>query len=240
MFGFLSKKVSFRDLNFSSDCHSHILPGVDDGSDSIETSIQMLRKMMEIGLKKVVLTPHINPDVYPETNETLIRNRFDDFINDLPYDIKSALQISLGAEYMVTQNFENRDPSQLIRFRPKSVLIEMSYLFPSSNMEQAIFNLVMAGLQPVIAHPERYLYYAHNYGDLERFHDMGAQFQMNLLSLSGTYGSDSLAILKWLLNKGWYSYIGSDAHSLPHMNNVSAMRFDHSLLEKIHSNTIIL
>lgn len=231
MFDFLKKKASFADLGFTSECHCHVLPGVDDGAKSIKESMVILRGMIRMGFRSIVLTPHINPDVYPGNNEAQIKKLFHDFVSALPEDITSALDISLGAEYMVTAGFEDSRPSSLLQFLPGKVLIEMSYLYPSKNVEDAIFNLVMSGITPVVAHPERYLYYAQKRSIFERFHDMGAEFQMNALSLSGAYGYESMSILEYLLSKGWYTHIGTDTHGISHLQNLYSMHFNARLLE---------
>lgn len=231
MLDFLKKKASFDHMGFDSDCHCHVLPAVDDGARNQEESFLMLREMISMGFRSVVLTPHLNPDVYLDSNESFIKQRYFGFISMLPDDIRSSLNISLGAEYMVTQGFEKRDPSELLQFKPGKVLIEMSYFYPSKNMEQAIFNIVMAGLTPVIAHPERYLYYAGHNGFFERFRDMGAEFQMNAVSLNGAYGGESMPILSYLLERGWYSYVATDAHSVASLKAIRKMRFDRSLLD---------
>ncbi|MCQ2181827.1 MAG: hypothetical protein MJY89_00245 [Bacteroidales bacterium] len=230
MFDWLKHKATFRQLGFTSDCHCHLLPGVDDGVKSFEESVEALRRMHAMGIGSAVLTPHVNPDIFPGNTEDFLRSRFSEFVAALPDDIRSSMLLTLGAEYMVTPGFEDRDTSELLQFQPGKVLIEMSYLFPSGNMEQTLFALSMAGLRPVIAHPERYLYYADKLEKFERFHDMGAEFQMNLLSLGGAYGKGSMRILRFLHEKGWYAYRGTDAHGAGTLEDISGMRFSAELL----------
>ncbi|MDO4949744.1 MAG: hypothetical protein Q4E55_06210, partial [Bacteroidales bacterium] len=116
-------------------------------------------------------------------------------------------------------------PEELLQMEPGKVLIEMSYYYISPIIEKAIFNLMMAGITPIIAHPERYVYLADSLSSFDRYHDMGATFQLNLLSLSGVYGPASMRILDYIKRKGWYSYLGSDAHSLHHFESITSMRF---------------
>lgn len=222
MLGWLKHKSDFCQVEFTADCHCHLLPGVDDGVGAFDEAVECLRLLRSSGVESVVLTPHINPDVYPLNTEEFLRERYDEFVGRLPEDLLCpsespdgcSLKISLGAEYMVVPGFEKRDMTSLLQFLPGKVLIEMSYLFVSPNMEQVLFEISLSGLTPVIAHPERYLYLADHLGTFERWHDMGAEFQMNLLSLSGAYGRSSLRILRYLHDRGWYSSTGSDAHSL--------------------------
>jgi len=101
----------------------------------------------------------------------------------------------------------------------------MSYMYESKNMSQAIFNIVMAGLTPVIAHPERYLYLATNVTQFDIWHDMGARFQLNLLSLRGTYGPASIRIMEHLLRHNLYDMAGTDTHTVDHFHSIAAMKY---------------
>ena len=223
---FRKKTASFSDLELNSDWHCHVLAGVDDGVKFIEESISILKSMKESGITNVVLTPHLNPEIFPDNTESSLKERYDLFMESLPDDVKNGLNIRLAAEYMVCVGFEDRNPSELLQIANDKVLIEMSYYFPSQNMEESIFNITSAGLVPVIAHPERYLYYAGDLSVFERYHDMGAEFQCNLLSLKGVYGPASIKILEHIMRKGWYTYIGSDTHTLNHFSSIRRMEFN--------------
>jgi len=229
-FHWFSRKCVFSDLNFNSDVHCHILPGVDDGVNTVEESEECLRQYISMGISSVVLTPHINPDIFHSNTEGYLLSRYDEFTRSLPPDIISSVKLSLGAEYMVVKGFEKRDFSKLLQFQPGKVLVEMSYLYPSSNIEQALFALSMANVTPVLAHPERYLYLANSLDTFERYRDMGAEYQMNLLSPIGVYGPESMRILKYLHQKKWYSYYGTDAHNLSTILKISTMRYDRALV----------
>jgi len=237
LFDFLRKKpATFGSLELTSDWHCHVLAGVDDGVGEIEESISILKSMKESGMTKVVLTPHLNPEIFPDNTEDSLRERFQWFVNALPADVRSGLELTLAAEYMVTEGFDQRNPDELLQIDNDKVLIEMSYYFPSQNMENAIFNLTSAGITPVIAHPERYLYYANSLPVFERYHDMGAQFQCNLLSLKGVYGPASIKILEYIMKNGWYAYMGSDTHASRHFESIRGMEFNSaypSLLTKV-------
>lgn len=199
--------------------HCHLLPGVDDGFRNEESSLKAIGRMMEAGTRSIVFTPHMNPDVYPEIGEERFREVYSSFKEKLP----AGLEAHLAAEYMVVNGFEDRaaeHPETLLTFPDGSILVEMSYYFRSPNLERAIFNLGMAGLHPILAHPERYLYMAGSLSDFDKIADMGCRFQMNLLSLTGRYGRDSLRILKYLLGKGMYSFAATDLHSIPQLDTI--------------------
>jgi|GEM_PF-5260894 Capsular polysaccharide biosynthesis protein len=155
----------------------------------------------------------MNPDVYPDESEAHFRQVYDSFVPLIPEEL--GVKTSLAAEYMVVPDFEQRaaHPESLLTWPDGSILIEMSYFFRSNNLEQTLFELNMAGLNPILAHPERYLYMVKSLKDFEKFQDMGCRFQMNFASATGKYGPDSVKILSHLLDHGMYSFIATDLHS---------------------------
>ena len=164
------------------DIHNHLLPGVDDGFRNPEDSIQAIRTMVEHGVSEIVFTPHMNPDVYPNESESHFRAVFATFQPQVTSAISlQPSAIHLAAEYMVVKDFEHRvadHADELLTYPDGSILIEMSYLYRSRNFEDAIFELGMAGLKPIVAHPERYLYMVDSIRDYERWIDMGASLSM--------------------------------------------------------------
>lgn len=222
---FKRKMADFSQLGVSADWHCHLLPAVDDGVRKISDSEQILRNMKAAGITTVVHTPHINPEIFPANTEESICDAFNRYLDTLPDDCREGMDLRLAGEYMVVNGFENRKMTDLLQIEPGKALIEMSYMYPSATMEQTIFNIGMSGLTPVIAHPERYLYYADNLEQFERFSDMGAEFQLNLLSLGGCYGPGSVRIMEFLLNRGLYRYVGTDTHTPSHFLNISRIAF---------------
>ena len=207
----------------STEIHCHLLPGVDDGFRNEESSLRAIGRMAESGTKAIVFTPHMNPDVYHEMNEDHLREVYASFREKLPDGLRSHL----AAEYMVVNGFDERvaqHPETLLTFPDESILVEMSYYFRSQNLEQTIFNLNMAGLHPILAHPERYVYMSDCLADFDKLADMGCRFQMNMMSLTGKYGKESLRILKYLLGRGMYSFIATDLHSNPQLDTILCSR----------------
>ncbi len=235
MIGLFKKKTAgFSQLEVKTDWHCHLLPGVDDGVQDISDSVQILRAMKASGITTVVHTPHFNPEIFVSNTEERIREAFARYLEALPSDCLDGMDIRLAGEYMVVDGFEERNMSELLQIEPGKVMIEMSYMYPSATIEQTLFNIGMAGLTPVIAHPERYLYYSGNMDTFERFADMGAQFQLNLLSLSGCYGPASVRILEYLLGRGMYSYVGTDTHTPHHFRNIAELEFPIKYLNPLH------
>ncbi len=238
MFDFFNPK---RHITLGTrDIHNHLLPGVDDGFRNAEDSIRAIQTMVQNGVREIVFTPHMNPDVYPSESESHFREVFASFepkvrafdFGPLTFD----LQLHLAAEYMVVKDFERRvtdHADELLTYPDGSILIEMSYMYRSRNFEDVIFELGMAGITPIVAHPERYLYMADQLGDFDHWVDMGAKLQMNYLSLTGQYGEASLKILRHLLKHGLYSFIATDLHSLSQLDRILTTKVDSKLLSQL-------
>ena len=210
------------------DIHNHLLPGVDDGFRHAEDSLKAIKRMADQGCKEIVFTPHMNPDVYPDENEAHFRQVYDDFITRIPADW--GVETWLAAEYMVVKDFQKRAADkELLTYKGGSILIEMSYYYLSENIEETVFALTTEGHRPILAHPERYLYMADNLHKFDRLRDMGCQFQMNRLSLSGIYGGESLKILDYLLSRGMYDFMATDLHTLSQLDKLADISVRHKV-----------
>ncbi len=205
----------------NADIHNHLLPGVDDGFQHMDDSLKAIERMAEAGCKDFVFTPHLNPDVYPDVGEVRLREVYEEFRQCIPSEW--GITTALSAEYMVVNGFEDRVSSradELLTYSDGSILIEMSYYFRSQNLESAVFELNMAGLRPIVAHPERYSYMAECLEDFDSLYDRGCRFQINYLSLTGAYGPESIRILKYLQKNGMCDFFSSDLHSLTQLDRI--------------------
>ena len=208
LLGFLRKPAAtLADLRPGAEVHCHILPGVDDGFQQVEDSVEALRRLQAMGIERVQLTPHMNLDDFAGNTEEMLRERFEAFRMALPADL--TLRLSLGAEYMVNEQLDLQRP--FLCFAGRRVLIEMSYYYESRNIKDAIFELCLQDYHPVLAHPERYLWATQE--DYRRWHAAGAAFQRNLASLEGFYGQAPAARAADLLSDGYYTFLGTDTHS---------------------------
>lgn len=210
-------------FNGWTDRHSHILPGVDDGIQSIKDSLAILTMYEQMGVKKVWLTPHIMEDC-PNTPEKL-KVRFE----ELESAYQGKIELSLSAENMMDELFVKRlEQGILMPYgdNQDELLIETSYVQPPMGMEGILRDMRKAGYTPVLAHPERYLYMdAEKY---ENIKEMGVKFQLNVTSLIGAYGKQVKERAEYLLNEGYYNYSGSDAHSYHAIQRA----FEHKSLKK--------
>ena len=204
------KKQSFLTagaLKGSTDRHSHILYGVDDGISTLEDSLAVLAFQEEAGVTDVWCTPHIMEDT-PNTTEAL-RQRF----AELQQAYTGSIRLHLAAEYMLDNLFDARlQAGDLLTMEGNTVLVETSTWNPPPGLYDALRNLRKAGYHPLLAHPERYRYLSEP--GYENLYKMGVQFQVNLGSLLGYYGDTAKAKAEFLLRKGWYSACGSDCHRL--------------------------
>ena len=210
-------------FNGWTDRHSHILPGVDDGIQSVKDSLAILTMYEQMGVKKVWLTPHIMEDC-PNTPEKL-KVRFE----ELESAYQGKIELSLSAENMMDELFVKRlEQGILMPYgdNQDELLIETSYVQPPMGMEGILSDMRKAGYTPVLAHPERYLYMdAEKY---ENIKEMGVKFQLNVTSLIGAYGKQVKERAEYLLNEGYYNYSGSDAHSYHAIQRA----FEHKSLKK--------
>lgn len=216
MFHIFQKKEFFVDhLHGLVDIHNHILPGIDDGAKTVEDSMALIKGFSEIGVTSFVCTPHIMHNVYDNTPET-IKASYDRLRKEL--DSSSLLDVNLAyaAEHMIDDNFEHiLKEQQVMPMAQDYLLVEMSYLQPSFNFDIAVDKVKKKGIFPILAHPERYMYFHGKYGKYPSLKADGVLFQLNLLSLSPeAYGTGVQKIAKKLLDDDLINFVGSDIHNI--------------------------
>lgn len=213
-----------------TDMHSHFVPGVDDGSDSIETSLTMIRGMIELGFKKIITTPHIRPDYFPNTRETILTG-FEKLKQAI---INEGLNIELecAAEYFVDYEFrEIIDKEKLLTFSGNHLLMEISTFSPPPNLFDSIFQMRIKGYQPVIAHPERYGYYQLH--EFSKMKDFGCLLQVNTMSLTGHYGKPTKELAMKLLKADLVDMLGTDMHHPGHLEVLQKSTKDGAVMNLI-------
>ncbi len=202
------------------DMHSHLLPGIDDGSPDIATSISLIKGMMELGYTKLVTTPHIMWDMYRNTSEIILQKL--EVVREAVKAEGLNVEIQAAAEYFlddyVGELVKNGTP--LLTIGDNMVLVEFSMAYPSHSLKDILFDMQMQNYQPVIAHPERYLYLDQNKEFYEELKDIGCLFQLNLLSLGGYYGKSAQDLANYLIKKGHYDLIGTDLHGFRHLEGL--------------------
>lgn len=191
------------------DWHSHLLPGVDDGIQSLDETLQILAEYERIGISEVWLTPHIMEDIPNTTSE--LRARF----AELQEAYKGSVVLHLAAENMIDALFEERlRADDLLPLGPEGrhLLVETSYFNPPMGFRDILREIQSCGYHPVLAHPERYIYITME--ELQELKEMGVYFQLNQFSLLGMYGREAQKRAKALSKMGLYDYAGTDLHRL--------------------------
>lgn len=219
MFHFITKKPFLKDLIPQNhvDIHSHLLPGIDDGAQTMEDTVGLVAELRAMGFEQFITTPHVMKSVWENTRagiesklETTIRNF---------HQNNNALPLKAAAEYLLDANFVTLFQNEpLLVLKDNYVLVEMSYINPPIQLYDIIFELQLAGYQPVLAHPERYNFYHYNFSEYEKLKHSGCKFQLNLLSTIGYYGIAAAKTAEKLLKKGMIDFVGSDVH---HQNHIS-------------------
>ncbi len=199
-----------------TDVHSHLIPGIDDGSQSLDDSIAMLYKFKELGYKKVITTPHIMSDQYRNTPEIIYAGL--EVVRAELKRINLDIEIEAAAEYFFDETlFEKIKKKELMTFNGNHVLVEFSFFSMPQGEENLFFELLTNGYQPVLAHFERYSFL---HGSIEKaieWRDKGIYIQMNLNSLSGHYGPEVKKQSEKLIQAGAIDIVGTDCHRIEHL-----------------------
>ena len=223
MFNFFFKKKDKPSLNFSNlgvDMHSHLIPGIDDGAKSVEDSITLIRGLQELGFQKIITTPHIYKEHYPNTKAGILRG-----LDELKGKLKEAnidVPIEASAEYFMDDHFEELlDRNEILPLKDIYVLVEMSFFGAPPKLEDYLFKTQIKGYTPILAHPERYLFMHKNFDEYSRLKDKEILFQVNLLSLSGYYGKPIKQIAYKLIEAKMVDFLGTDMHHEGHYKFLS-------------------
>lgn len=224
MFGVFKKKEQKKSITFdyssiAVDMHSHVLPGIDDGAQNPQESIVLIRRMMALGIKKIIATPHVMADYYRNTPET---------INGALSLLKKELEkegieipVEAAAEHYFDETFEDRiRQRQLMTMGNNHVLFELSFISPPPNVITAIQRMREKGYKPILAHPERYTYL--DIDQLRTYRDWGALLQVNTISLTGYYGKEVKKTAEDLIDNMMVDFISSDMHHLKHADALGA------------------
>ncbi len=198
-----------------ADMHSHMIPGIDDGAKTIDDSLTLLRAMKGMGYKTVITTPHVMIDFYPNTRQTIEAGL--KTVQEALAENGIDIQVRAAAEYYIDEYFmELLEKEPLLTIRQNEVLVEFSMLYEPPMLFEVIYKLQSNGYKPIIAHPERYLFFHKDFSRYGEFKDRGCLLQLNMLSVTGHYGRSIKSIADQLLAKGMYDYCGSDMHHEKH------------------------
>ena len=215
MFG-LGKKRNTHPFPFGTDLHSHLLPGVDDGSPDVSSSLSIIQSLGDLGYRNFITTPHIYNDLYPNSPETL--QPAYDLLKDGMQQAGMDIPFRFAAEYFLDDFVDGLLKAQqpLLTIKDNWVLVETSFIQPPPDIDRRLFDLQMAGYKPILAHPERYPYWHINKQKFHEFRERGILLQLNLLSLTGYYGKPVAEMAKYLVKEELIDLVGTDCHHERH------------------------
>lgn len=202
------------------DLHLHILPGIDDGSESIEESVKMARKLAGLGFNGVFCTSHYIADS-PQAADNQTKNRLREKLQAELDKAGIKLKLLPGNEiyidpkmvdFLTTKKATCLGGDFNARKKNQHVLFELPFYAEVSYLRDIIFELKAKGLVPVLAHPERYLFIQKNKEAVFELKKLGVKLQSNYGSIVGQYGGKAKKIMKFLLKNRLVSYLGTDIH----------------------------
>ncbi len=219
------------------DLHSHLIPGIDDGAKSIYDSLELIKALKTVGYRKLITTPHIMLDNYKNTPNSILEGLQklleELLIRDIPMEIEAA------AEYYVDEGFLKLiRKNELLAIAGKYILFETSYIHRPYQLEEVIFEIEAAGYTPLLAHPERYRYIKNKEEEYRHLKSLNVQFQVNINSLNGYYGSVAQKNAQFLSNNGMIDFLGSDTHNIHQVENLKKV-VKSNAYKRVHLNNNI-
>lgn len=195
------------------DMHSHLIPGIDDGSKSLEESVSLVKRLRDYGLRRIITTPHIMSEYYRNTPEIILNGL--DLLREELEKQQVNIEISAAAEYYIDEFFVEKvkKGEKLLTFSANQVLVETGFVAKPMMLKEIFFDMEMQGYKPILAHPERYQYLMMDRRLLEDLLDRDIYFQANLLSFTGFYSKQVKEFAEMLLERGKIRYIGTDCHN---------------------------
>lgn len=221
-----------------TDLHSHLIPGLDDGSQSLEESVELIRRLMNMGYKKIVTTPHVMSDYFKNTSEK-INKGLDELRNELA---KHSIPVAVdaAAEYMFDSGFIAKfRKGELLTFGNNYVLVELSGHIPPEHFIEIMFEMKMNGYNPVLAHPERYVYWHYNFEHYVTLKDRDILFQINVPTLSGAYSPAIKKICEEIIDNNMADFAGTDIHNHEYFALLEKARFSPHLEKLVSSGKLL-
>lgn len=215
-----TEPADFSRLN--TDFHSHLLPGLDDGVQTMEEALEVIEALSNLGYRRLVTTPHVMAERYPNSSETIRKKCME--VREAVRKAGIPVSFSAAAEYFLDEQFSDLlDRGDLLTLdQEQHVLVELPFHHAPLALRSLLFEMQKKGYKPILAHPERYPYYHNKLAEYQELHDAGCRFQVNILSITGHYGLDVQQAAQLLLKHHLVDYLGTDAHRLRHAQTLSA------------------
>ncbi len=218
--------------------HSHLIPGIDDGAETFDQSMELINGLAALGYQKLITTPHIQGDFYKNSAQNILPG-----LEQIRRELKKqnlSIKIEAAAEYLIDDKFEAKyKTDNLMTFGDKYLLVEFSYFNEHPNWKRYFFDLQIEGYQIILAHPERYSYWFRNFEKYEELKDRGVFLQLNIISLTGYYSIEVKKLAEKFIDKEMIDFAGSDMHNLVYMEALQKARLEHYLEKLINSGKLL-
>ena len=195
------------------DLHCHVLPAIDDGSESLDQSLDFCRVALADGVTTLVATPHQKPGQFDNPPESVHQKVLE--LQSALRDAEVLVRIVEGAEVYCTPDLPQRVKENRVttlNAAGKYLLLELPYQQFPLKPEETIFQLKLAGITPVLAHPERIAFFTADMSRLETLIRLGCLTQVTASALLGGFGGKARDFARRMLEKGLVHVISSDAH----------------------------
>ncbi len=224
IFGKKQRLLEPIDLSIiGTDVHSHLIPGIDDGTKTMEDSIDIIGSFSMLGYRKLIITPHIMSDYYRNTPEIILEGL--EKVREALVEHNIEMELHAAAEYYLDADFDEKiENKELLTFGDNYVLFEMPFVSEPSILSSSIFKMQTAGYRPVMAHVERYPFWHHDWSKYTSLYDRDVVLQVNMGSLTGAYGPEVKKIAERLVDEDMVGIIGSDCHHINHVDMVKQSR----------------
>lgn len=229
---FKAKDLAPADLSaLGTDMHSHLIPGIDDGSRDLAMTLDLIKGFEQRGYRKLITTPHVQSDHYVNSPSTILPGL--ESVRKALSDAGSSMIIEASAEYYIDGNFfEILERKELLPISGKYILVEMSFMAEPPSLKKAFFEILLAGYKPILAHPERYMFWHRDLKQYQDLFDREILLQLNINSLAGVYSPEVKRVAEFLIEKGLISFLGSDCHHPGHLEAMDEAR-KHPLLHEL-------
>lgn len=200
-----------------TDIHSHLIPEIDDGVQSVQESLQILKELETLGYEKVITTPHCMPGTYDNSPDTILPG-----LEKMRKAIQNegmSIELHAASEYYLDESLVELIDSdaKLLTFGDNYVLFETPFMNQPPQLKEVTFKLSLKGYKPVFAHPERYLYLLQSQYLLEELIDRNLTFQLNIVSLTGCYSKPVQKFAEKLIDMKAVKLAGTDCHNMGHI-----------------------
>lgn len=209
-------------LIIRTDIHSHLCPGIDDGVESPAHGAELVAGLGELGVERMVITPHVTADIFENNIQTVDRSL--ERLKAAMADMGVTMDLYVSGEYRIDDLLLRQLRNGEVRPLPGDyLLVENPWISEPPSLLTFMSNLrERYGYKPILAHPERYHYYVQNPHEYQKLRNAGIRFQINLLSLAGYYGRSVKGIAEYLLDSDMVEFVGTDMHHKRHMHALRA------------------